>query len=438
MRAAPLAPGYSETPLWHEATAAGRAARPIASDPLPAEVDVVVVGAGYCGVAAAADLAARGRSVLVVEADEVGTGASTRNGGMVIPELKLGPAALVRRYGAPGDALARTVLDAYDHLEHRVRDLAIDCDYSRTGGLLLAHHPAVLPGLRTLAREWTEFGEDVRFLDGNELSGEIGSHEFHGAVRFAKTGAVHPARLHEGLLAHAEAQGARIHGCTRVLGIETATSPAGTSGGRIVRTARGDVRAGDVLAAVNAYADGALPPLRDRVLPVGSFVLATEVLDPDLAAAVLPTGRMCFDTRHLLSYWRLSPDGRLVFGGRASLSHTTVAEARDVLYEAMLRVHPQLAGVRVTHAWTGNVAVTVDRMPHVGRFDGVAYATGCNGTGVALATWLGARVAAWMSGDEPPPPFAQLQFRRVPFRSARALWMPPGGAVLRVADRYGR
>lgn len=438
MSAAPLAPGYSETPLWHDATAAARAARPVVPDPLPAEVDVVVVGAGYCGVAAAADLAARGRRVLVVEADDLGTGASTRNGGMVIPELKLGPADLVRRYGAPGDALARTVLDAYDHLEARVRDLAIDCDYSRTGGLLLAHHPAVVPGLRALALEWTEFGEDVGFLDDDELSGEIGSHEYHGAVRFAKTGAVHPALLHEALLAHAEAQGARIDGRTRVLGIDHAAGGTATSSGFVVRTARGDVRAGDVLAAVNAYADGALPALRDRVLPVGSFVLATEVLDPEVAAAVLPTGRMCFDTRHLLSYWRLSPDRRMVFGGRASLSRTTVAESRDVLYEAMVRVHPQLAGVRVTHAWTGNVAVTVDRMPHVGRFGGVAYATGCNGTGVALATWLGARVAAWMSGEEPPPAFAQLPFRRVPLRSARALWMPPGGAVLRVADRFGR
>ena len=434
MRAAsaPLAPGYTETPLWHEATRRLLAARPVAPEPLPTAVDVLVVGAGYCGLAAAAGLASRGREVLVVEADALGNGASTRNGGMVIPELKLGPAELTKRYGARGNALAHTVLDAFDHLEAQVRDLAIECDYSRPGGLLLAHHQSAIPGLRALAREWSELGEDVAFLDRDALAGEIGSDEYHGATRFAKTGAVQPARLHAGLLAHAEASGARVDGRTRVLGIER------TGDGYAVRTTRSEVRARDVLAAVNAYADAALPPLRDRVLPVGSFVLATAPLDPQLAADVLPTGRMCFDTRHLLSYWRLSPDGRMVFGGRASLSHTSVAEARDVLYAAMLRVHPQLAGVPVTHAWTGNVAATVDRMPHAGRLDGVAFVTGCNGTGVALATWLGARVAAWMSDDEPAPVFAELPFRRVPFRSARALWMPPGGAVLRVADHFGR
>ncbi len=152
----------------------------------------------------------------------------------------------------------------------------------------------------------------------------------------------------------------------------------------------------------------------------------------------MPGDRMCFDTKHLLNYWRLSPDRRMVFGGRASLSATTIADAREVLHRQMLRIHPQLGGVRITHAWGGNVAVTLDRLPHCGRIDGIAYATGCNGTGVALATWSGERAAAWMTDEEDPPAFAELRFRPIPFRRLRRWWLPPAGRVLQVADRYGR
>ena len=143
----------------------------------------------------------------------------------------------------------------------------------------------------------------------------------------------------------------------------------------------------------------------------------------------MPGDRMCFDTKHLLNYWRLSPDRRMVFGGRASLSPTTIADARDVLHAQMVRVHPQLRGVAVTHAWGGNVAVTLDRLPHCGRIDGVAYATGCNGTGVALATWSGERAAAWMTGEEDPP-----GVRRAPVPADP---VPPAAPVVAPARRTG-
>jgi gamma-glutamylputrescine oxidase len=174
------------------------------------------------------------------------------------------------------------------------------------------------------------------------------------------------------------------------------------------------------------------------VLPLGSFIIATEPLPPEQARSVMPGDRLCFDTKHLLNYWRLSPDRRMVFGGRASLAATTVAAARDVLYAEMVRVHPQLRGTRVTHAWGGRVAVTRDRLPHVGRLEGVAYATGCNGTGIALASWFGERAAAWMTGEEPPPAFSVPSFPTIPLRAWRRLWLPPAGRVLQVADRLGR
>ena len=426
-----LADGYRERPLWHDGVVPEVSPGTPAELP-PAHCDVVIVGAGYCGLAAAAGLAARGRVVTVVDAEPVAARASTRNGGMVIPELKFGPDALRRRHGARGDALVQHTLDAYAHLRDLVVDEQLDCDWDEHGGLLLAHHPRHVAALEEDTCEWAARGEPVAFLDREALRAEIGTDAYFGGFLMERTAGVHPAKLHRALLGRAERAGARVHHGTRVTHIE------GQPGEFRVQSTRGAVRARDVLLAVNAYVDGAAPSLRRRVLPIGSFVIASEPLPLELQHAVLPGRRMCFDTKHLLNYWRLGPEGRIVFGGRASLSRTSVAEARDVLYEQMVGVHPQLRGTAITHAWGGDVAVTLDRLPHCGRIDGVAYATGCNGTGVALSTWFGARAAAWMTGEEEPPAFAELPFRAIPLRSWRRVWMPPAGRVLRLGDRFGR
>jgi glycine/D-amino acid oxidase-like deaminating enzyme len=201
-----------------------------------------------------------------------------------------------------------------------------------------------------------------------------------------------------------------------------------------VTTPGGPVEAHDVLVATNAYADALVPSLRRRVLPMGSFIIATEPLAPDLAAAVLPTRRMCFNDRNLLWYWRLDDAGRMVFGGRKRLGAVRLDEARDHLYRSMVEVHPQLAGTAVERAWGGRVALTWDRLPHCGRIDGLWYATGCNGSGVALHTWLGHRMAAAIDG-EPLPPFAEVAHRPIPLHSLRRAWLPVVSAWFRLQDR---
>jgi len=426
---APLGAGYSETPLWHAGVVGPETGAPA---PLPTRADVLVVGAGYCGLAAAAGLARHGRRVVVLEAGTTGAGASTRNGGMVIPELKFGPRTLVRRHGPLGAALVQCALDAYDLVERTVTEHEIDCDYEQTGALLLAHHPSQVRGLRDAEAEWRELGVAATFLSRAELGREIGTDEYDGGLVVEKTAAVQPAKFHAALRAEAVSAGAEIHERTRATGCRRAGD-----GFRVVTT-KGNVEVADVLSAANAYADGFLPQLRRRVLPVGSFIVATEPLPAEVARAVLPGRRMCFDTKHLLYYWRLSPDRRMVFGGRTSLAYHSVADARDALYRAMCRVHPQLTGVAIDYAWGGDVAITRDRLPHCGRLDGVAFATGCNGTGIALATWFGTHLAEWIAGDEAAPPFAQLSFPFIPFYDLRSVWMPPAGAALRVLDRWGR
>jgi glycine/D-amino acid oxidase-like deaminating enzyme len=434
---APLAPGFRDEPLWHAGVA--HPAELEDPGPLPRAADVVVVGAGYCGTVAGAELARRGRSALVLDADRIGVGASTRNGGMVIPELKHGPRWLTGKYGALGGELIDAVFDAFALVERLVDEWSIDCDYVRVGGLLLAHHERHVPGLEDAVGEWRDvLGEEARFLTRDELRDEIGTSVYHAGLLVERTGGLQPAKYHAGLVRHALEAGAALHGRTRVHAIERRPN-----GGYRVTTARGVVDAGEVFVATNAYADDVVPELRRRVLPIGSFIVATEPLGDDLARSCIPRGRMVYDAKRFLFYWRLSPDGRMVFGGRTSLAPTTVAAARDVLYREMVRVHPQLAGVALSFAWGGNVAITFDRLPHCGRIPlpgggDVAYATGCNGTGVALATWFGARAAAWLSGEEPPPAFAQLRFPRVPLHAARDRYLPAVGWWFRARDRVGR
>jgi glycine/D-amino acid oxidase-like deaminating enzyme len=422
-------PSYREAVLWQE-----QAEFP---DPPPAppprSADYVVVGAGYAGLSCARDLARAGRSVVVLDAHRAGWGASSRNGGMVIPELKAGPGALARTYGPLGRRMYDEVNEAFDHVEHLISAESIDCDYSRTGQLFVAHAERLVASLMAMAREHgDELGEPVRFVPRDGLGDELGSTAYAAGLVIERTGGLHPARFHAGLFRLALAAGATVSPATAATAIER--RGGGRAGFRVV-TPRGAVDADAVVVCTNAYADGLLPELRRRVLPVGSFIIATEVLEPDLARSVSPRGRMLVDSKNFLFYWRLTPDRRLLFGGRRSLAPSTIPQARDFLYAAMLRVHPQLAGTRIDRAWGGNVAVTLDRLPHVGRLDGAWYVTGCNGSGVALNSWLGVRMAGHLLSEAPPPSFAELQHRPIPLHRARAAYLPLVGLWFRWQDR---
>lgn len=413
-----LAPTYAERCLWQAQV------DPPATSPgsLPSSVDVVVAGAGYCGLSAAETLARSGRSVLVLDREPLGWGASSRNGGMVIPELKAEPELLERRYGPLGRRMHDEVDEGFAFVEALVTGAdgrgGVDCDYVRSGQLYLAHSERHVDHLRRDAQERADRGEPDRFLSRGELAEEIGSDAFFGALLYQRTGSLHPAKFHAGLAARALASGALIHDRTAVSRISRRGS------GHIVSTTRGEVRAADVVVATNAYADAALPWLARRVLPVGSFIIATEALDPGLAATVSPRGRMFVDTKHLLFYWRLTPDGRLAFGGRRSLDPVDVPAARDYLYGEMVRIHPQLAGTAIEYAWGGNVAMTLDRLPHAGRAAGAWYATGCNGSGVMMNTWLGHRLALWLLGEAAPPSFSELRHRPIPIHPLAPSYLP--------------
>ena len=418
-----LGEGYQARVLWQDTATPHQ----VASTELPRSVDAVVVGGGYAGVSAATELSRRGRSVALLDAHDLGWGASTRNGGMVLPELKAGPRTLEHRHGPLGLRLHQEVEDAFDHVEALVAG-GLECAYERTGHLYLTHSAVGAERLLTLGGELTSVGSPAHLVRGDELAAEIGSSVFRAGLVVERSGGLHPARFHAGLVARAASTDATLLPHTPATGIERRLD------GWVVRTPHGETTAHDVLVATNAYADALLPALRRRVLPMGSYIIATAPLEPAVAKEVLPTGRMCFNDRNLLWYWRLDDEGRMVFGGRKKLGRVSLEEARDFLFRSMLDVHPQLAGVAIERAWGGNVALTVDRLPHCGRIDGIWYATGCNGSGVALNTWLGHRMAGAMCGD-PLPAFAALTHRPIPLHGLRRAWLPALSAWFRFQDQ---
>ncbi|HEY2887199.1 MAG TPA: FAD-binding oxidoreductase [Candidatus Limnocylindrales bacterium] len=419
---------YERRPYWH-ATMPPLPDR--AGRDLPDVVDVAVVGGGYTGIAAGRKLGLQGAKVVVLEAETLGWGASTRNGGIAHPGFKWGPPALVKRYGEPlARALYRESVDATAMVAGLIRDQGIDAELRLSGYLELAwgaSHAAAFP---EEAAALKDFGTPARPISRDELRTEIGTDAYHGGLAVDGGGVVHPAKWFVGLVGLAERAGAELHEGVRVRSLRRQGD-----GRFVVETSRGAILAKDVLVATNGYTDGVAPAVRRRVIPIGSYIIATEPMPEDLAREISPTGRAYFDTRNFLSYWHVSADRRMIFGGRVSFVPTSVDRTAKLLYRRMLAIHPQLAGTRVAYSWGGKVGITMDRMPHIGRTAGVMYAVGYSGTGVVLSTYLGTRAAEWLGGGAAPA-LAQLRFPLVPAPyEGRPWFLPVVGEWFRMQDR---
>ena len=390
----------------------------------------MIIGGGYTGMMAAARLAWRGRAVALLEKHELGWGASSRNGGMVHHGFKVGLQTLIERYGDRGAELYRSSIDAFDLVEHTITEQRIDCEYERSGHLSLAYRAGHMKGLGEEATVLRDvFKLDVRLIDDAELHSEVGSTAYHGALLVEKSGGLHPAKYMAGLTRLARDRAAHLYG-----GIAATAVERRRRGGFTVETAGAKIACRDVLLATNGYTDGILPQVRRRIIPLGSYMIATEPMRADLANQTIPRRRMLFDTKNFLYYWRISPDNRMLFGGRASFAPTTIWRARDWLYAAMVQVHPQLTGLRVERAWSGDLGFTFDRLPHIGRIMGITYAMGYCGTGVAMSTYFGQLAADWIAGGELPACW-QRPFPTIPFYSERPWFLRPAGWYYGLLDR---
>lgn len=408
-------------------------------EPLPEQVDVAVVGAGYCGLSAARALAKRGVRTVVLEAETVGWGASCRNGGMVLTGLKLPVPTLVRRYGR--DVVRKMYaasLESIDVVEGIVTEEGIDCSFARCGHLEVACKETHFDGyIATAAETKREFNHELRVISKSELNKEIGSDIYYGGLVDESSASVNPAQYAAGLAAAAQSAGARLYERARVIRVQPQRDSRNSS--FLLETARGKLRAREVIVATGAYTAGATPNLRKKLIPIGSYIIATEVLPAELARELSPRNRMIYDSKHFLYYYRLTPDNRMLFGGRAAFfpeSESTVRESAKILRSGMIKVFPQLAETKVEFVWGGTLDFTMDVMPHFGKIDGMHFAMGFAGHGVAAATWMGAKLAGVICGEADDSPFSRISFPGAPagLRSGNTWALPLAGAYYKMLD----
>jgi glycine/D-amino acid oxidase-like deaminating enzyme len=402
---------------------------------MPDRADVVVVGAGFTGLSAARTLAKRGANVAVLEAETIGWGASSRNGGMVLTGMKLSPEVLTKRYGLEAtQRMYAASLSSIDCVEQLVREERIDCDLARCGHLEVAakqsHFDAYARSVDLLSRE---FGHLLRVIPRSELAGEIGARIYYGGIVDDASAGLNPARYVAGLADAAMRAGASISEHARVQSI------AKTGATFQITTSVGQISAKDVLIATSGYTGNLSPQLRKRVIPIGSYIIATERLSEKVAAELIPRNRMVYDSLNFLHYWRRTADNRILFGGRAAFlpeTSNTIRKSEEILLRDLIAIHPQLKNVKVEYAWGGTLDFTFDIMPHAGEFDGVHYALGYAGHGVAMATYLGQLMAEKLSGGENRNPFAGIPFPGAPLGlyNGQPWFLPFAGAYHKILD----
>jgi sarcosine oxidase len=370
------------------------------------EADIAIVGGGFTGCSAALLLAEQGLSVVVLEAEEIGFGASGRNGGQVIPGAKYDPSELASQFGERrGNLIADAVGGAADVVFELIERHNIRCSPRRSGWIQAAHSPIALKRVLQRAREWQQRGANVELLDAATLTERTGVKGYYGGWRDARAGTIHPLSYVRGLARAAIKAGAEVFQESPV------QSLAREGKGWIVATDSGQVRARMVIVATDAYSDQSLLPALSRsLLLVQSAQIATEPLSKDLRERILPGGECMSETRQLAFYFRLSPDGRLMFGGRGAMGSELSERLFDGLHIAMKRMIPEAADHKVTHRWSGQVGLTLDGIPHLHQPEpGLFIGAGFNGRGIALATVMGQWLARWAhEGIEPPLPTTQL------------------------------
>jgi len=410
-----------------------------ASGSLPDRADVAVIGGGFCGLSAVRTLAQRGVRAVLLEAESLGWGASCRNGGMVLTGMKLPVPTLIKRYGREAvQRMYAASLESIDLVERIVKEEGIDCDFSRCGHLEVACKQAHFDDYAAAAaRIKGEFNHELRIVPRNALQNEIGSQIYFGGMVDETSAGVNPARYVSGLARAAQRHGASLFDHTRVTNISSKLNDTG--GSFRVETTRGTLTAKEVLLASGAYTTEATPSLRKKVIPIGSYIIATEILPDALAAEVSPRNRMIYDSKHFLYYYRLTPDNRMLFGGRAAFfpeSESTVRESAELLRQGMIEVYPQLRDVKVEYVWGGTLDFAMDVMPHSGKIDGMYFALGFAGHGVAAATWMGAKLAGVICGDPDDNPFSLIPFPGAPLglRSGNTWALPLAGAYYKVLD----
>lgn len=403
---------------------------------LPRRSEIVIVGSGYCGLNAAAELAAAGREVTLVDAGPLGIGASTRNTGGVTGGQKILLAGPTKNVSAEQLALMlRDTLASFAYVTGLIEDERLDAGLQRCGRFLAAYtdgHYARLMRLGGLLRQHT--GVRVTDIPRDRLGEIIATDFYRGGILVEDYASVHPGRYHRALRERARRLGARLHSHAEVTELKR------VGNGHRVVTGRGTIEAGQVVLATNGYLTQRFDAFRRRLIPVASYHIATEELPRERIEALLPGGRMVSDSQRNLTAMRPSTDGRrIIFGARPAAFDQDERTAAVLIHRAMSAVWSGMRNVRVSHCWRGTVAMTFDRRPHIGVEDGVFYALGCNASGVAMMSYLGREIAHHvLRTQERPSAFEAGSFPQRRWYGGTPWFVPPLTTLYNLLDGYDR
>jgi glycine/D-amino acid oxidase-like deaminating enzyme len=420
-------------PYWRET--APRFAN-ASTDPLDGHFDVAIIGGGFTGLSAARSLAKAGATVAVLEAGEVVGEASGRNGGHCNNGLARDFPGVVASLGLEKSiALYQAFDNAVDTVETVIAEVAIDCDFRRSGKIKLAAKPEHFAGLAKSFELMAKHVEpNAQLIAAKDVRREIGSDLVYGGVVYPRSAQMHMGRFGSGLADAATRHGARIFEQAPVIKLERRNRYAHRVG-----TSRGHIEAKQVLLATGTSRHGPFSYLRRRIIPIGSFIIVTEPLRADLAASIMPTRRTATTTKNIGHYFRLTPDNRLIFGGRARFalsSPRSDTKSGRILERQMLEMFPRLRGTRVEYCWGGLVDMTADRLPRAGERDGLFYAMGYSGHGTQMSVHMGQAMAKVMMGDAVANPLLGLEWPAIPGHFGTPWFLPFVGAYYRILDRF--
>lgn len=416
---------------WHDTAQRFEGA---VSSPIEGHYDVAVIGGGFTGLGAARQLAMAGSRVIVLETETIGFGASGRNGGHLNNGLAHSYIAAKADLGKERAIALYKALDAsIDTLEKIIADEGIDCNFRRSGKLKLASKPQHFDALaKNFEAVHAEVDPDTALLSADDLKSEIGS-PFYGAMLSKKSAMMHMGRYVVGL-----AEAAKRHGAT-IVENATVEDVSKSDGKHLLKTKQGAITADQVIVATGAYTTSNFSYFRRRIIPVGSFIVATRPLTEAEVAATMPGNRTCVNSMNIGNYWRLSPDNRLIFGGRARFSATSDqrsdAKSGAILRESLARIFPQLAHVEIDYCWGGMVDMTKDRFPRAGYHDGIWYAMGYSGHGAQFSTHLGMIIADAVLGRPDQNPLNGLDWPAVPGHFGKPWFLPLVGFYYKMLDK---
>jgi len=397
--------------------------------------DVAVIGGGLTGSSAALALAKKGARVVVLEADTIGNAASGRNGGMCnngfaqdygLMSAKLGKEVANRLYRA---------FDAgVDTVERLVAEEKIDCSFARVGKIKLAAKPEHYDKLaRSQELLAANVDPDTHMVSRADLAGEVGSDRYYGGLVSRKSAGMHVGRFVRGLAEAAARRGVQVHEPTPMTGLRPAAG-----GGHQIDTPNGRLHARQVLLASGTSYTGPLGWIRRRIVPVGAFLIVTEPLPKSTLDRLLPRRRMAVDTKNLVTYFRTTPDDRLLLGGRARFAVSNPASDQKsgrILRALLDDVFPELRSARIDYCWGGMVDMTRDRLPRAGERNGVYYSMGYSGHGTQMATLMGAIMAEVMDGRTDLNPWKDFAWPAIPGHFGPPWFLPLVGAYYRLKDK---